>query len=520
MADQPLIDISPENWRIVQETLQRHVPDREVWAFGSRAKWTAKEYSDLDIAVIGDEPLSLGVMAELNEAFQESALPFKVDVVDWAAIRPTFRTVVEKDRVVLATPSHHKVLALSDIAEVVMGRSPSGDMCNSLGDGVPLLNGPTEFGLHHPTPVQHTTDAKKLAKVGDLLFCVRGSTTGLMNWADQPYAIGRELAAIRGKAGYPNAYVKAVIQHQLDELLTIATGATFPNVSRHMICAIKAPSISPQQATEIAKIFETIDGKILLLRETSASLEAIAQSLFKSWFVDFDPVRAKAEGREPEGVPPGIAELFPGEFDDSEIGEIPKGWKACRLDEVCEINPARRVSKGIQAPYLEMSALPTQGHRPETPVVREFSSGTKFINGDTLLARVTPCLENGKTAYVDCLRDGETGWGSTEYIVLRPKKELPTYWAYLISRHEPFRQFAIQAMVGTSGRRRVEVSRLAQYVVAVPNSDIVRAFASAIEPIQQRIAANDDSAKSLSMIRDALLPKLMSGKLRVEATNA
>jgi type I restriction enzyme S subunit len=101
MADQPPIDISPENWQIVRDILQRLVPDREVWAFGSRAKWTAKEYSDLDIAFMGDEPLSIGVVADLNEAFQESALPFKVDVVDWAAITPSFRKVVESSKVLL-----------------------------------------------------------------------------------------------------------------------------------------------------------------------------------------------------------------------------------------------------------------------------------------------------------------------------------------------------------------------------------------------------------------------------------
>ena len=86
MADQPLIDISQENWLIVRNILQRYVPDREGWAFGSRAKWTAKEFSDLDIAIIGDEPLSIGLMAEIREAFQESPLPFKIGIVDWASI--------------------------------------------------------------------------------------------------------------------------------------------------------------------------------------------------------------------------------------------------------------------------------------------------------------------------------------------------------------------------------------------------------------------------------------------------
>ena len=99
MVDQPLIDISPENWRIVRDILQRYVPDREVWAFGSRAKWTAKEFSDLDIAIIGDKPLSIALTADMREAFQESALPFKVDIVDWANITPSFRQVIQAAKI-------------------------------------------------------------------------------------------------------------------------------------------------------------------------------------------------------------------------------------------------------------------------------------------------------------------------------------------------------------------------------------------------------------------------------------
>ena len=99
MVDQPLIDISPENWQIVREILQRYVPDREVWAFGSRAKWTAKEFSDLDIAIIGDKPLSIALTADLREAFQESALPFKIDIVDWANITPSFRQVIQAAKI-------------------------------------------------------------------------------------------------------------------------------------------------------------------------------------------------------------------------------------------------------------------------------------------------------------------------------------------------------------------------------------------------------------------------------------
>ena len=114
-----------------------------------------------------------------------------------------------------------------------MGQSPKGTTCNTSGEGVPLLNGPTEFGNFNPIPTQFTTSPTKFADIGDVLFCVRGSTTGRMNFSDQQYCIGRGLAAIRGINGYPTRFVKFVIDYYLLDLLNICTGSTFPNLSRN-----------------------------------------------------------------------------------------------------------------------------------------------------------------------------------------------------------------------------------------------------------------------------------------------
>src|SRR5207302_340486 len=179
--------------------------------------------------------------------------------------------------------------------------------------------------------------------------------------------------------------------------------------------------ISDQRA--IAHILGTRDDKIELNRRTSETLEAMARALFKSWFVDFDPVRAKADGRDP-GLPKPLADLFPDSFEDSELGEIPEGWRLAPLPDTIDVNPPRVLRKGIEAPYLDMANMPTRGHSPDVLVDRAFGSGMRFRNGDTLVARITPCLENGKTAFVDFLEAGEIGWGSTEYIVLRPKPPL------------------------------------------------------------------------------------------------
>ena len=133
-------------------------------------------------------------------------------------------------------PLGWKVVPFSDIATIIMGQSPQSEDCNNNGIGEPLLNGPTEFGFYSPSPVQWTTNGKKHCIKGDLLFCVRGSTTGRMNWANQQYAIGRGLAAIHHKSDCAlNWLIKAMIDNNLQELLSAATGSTFPNVGKDLL---------------------------------------------------------------------------------------------------------------------------------------------------------------------------------------------------------------------------------------------------------------------------------------------
>lgn len=296
-----------------------------------------------------------------------------------------------------------------------------------------------------------------------------------------------------------------------------ASGSTVKHTSPSRICDYEfdLPGVHEQQ--EVADTLDTLEARIDLLRQTNATLESIAQALFKSWFIDFDPVRAKAEGREPEGMDEETAALFPDAFEESALGAIPKGWCVGTLVDAVDINPARSLTRGAEAPYLEMANAPTAGHRPiERVGLRAFGSGCKFRNGDALLAKITPCLENGKSAYVDFLDDGAVGWGSTEFIVMRSKPLLPEYGAYLLARCEPFRLFAIQAMTGTSGRQRVDLGRLAQFPMALPpNPSIAQATASTFGALQARIASNDEQAKVLAELRDALLPRLVSGRLRI-----
>jgi type I restriction enzyme S subunit len=276
---------------------------------------------------------------------------------------------------------------------------------------------------------------------------------------------------------------------------------------------IALPLLAEQKA--IAAVLRALDDKIELNRRMNATLEAMARALFQGWFVDFDPVRAKLDTRPPAGLDPATAALFPEHLEDSPLGHIPKGWAAIPLPEAVEVNPRRTLKAGTIAPYLDMKNLPTQGHSADKVVDREFSSGTKFQNGDTLLARITPCLENGKTGYVDFLEDGQVGWGSTEYIVLAPKPPLPPQFGYLLARTDALRTYAIQNMTGTSGRQRVPSECFNNFLIAVPPPAIARRFDELTAPLMAKIKANADQSRTLSTLRDTLLPKLLSGELRV-----
>ena len=253
----------------------------------------------------------------------------------------------------------------------------------------------------------------------------------------------------------------------------------------------------------------------------SQTLEEICRALFKFWFVDFGPVRAKAEarwkkGKSLPGMPAEMWDLWPSEFEESEIGEIPKGWKVGPISSVVEVNPERCLAKGEVAPYVEMGQLPTSSARVAGWVDRAFASGGRFRNGDVLVARITPCLENGKTAYVDFLDGSKIGWGSTEFLILSARAPLAPQWAYCLARTEDFRMHLIQNMTGTSGRQRAPAACLDSFVVAIPTGKIASRFGQFVTPWFERLKANDDESSTLAVVRDAFLPKLLSGEIRVK----
>ena len=398
--------------------------------------------------------------------------------------------------------------------------------------GVPLISvreiGHGTFHIDSKTPRVGTATVARLPEYllaeGDIVFARKGGIErcALVRKPQAGWFLGSDGIRLRPPATCDARYLAYSLQTTSTKewLLQHSTGSTMASLNGVTIgrLPISLRRFSEQQT--VADFLELLDDRITLLRETNVTLEAIAQALFKSWFVDFDPVRAKMEGRTPEGMDEATAALFPDSFEATELGAVPRGWRALPLAEAVEINPTRKLKKGELAPYLDMASVGTQGHVAEATVLREMGSGSKFVNGVTLLARITPCLENGKTAFVDFLPEGKTGWGSTEFVVLRPKTPLPDYFAYLLCRHGAFREFAIQSMSGTSGRQRIQNDVLGRYPVVVPTIEIAKVFGETVSALQQRIAANHASSQTLATLRDTLLPRLISGQLRLPKAQA
>ncbi len=288
--------------------------------------------------------------------------------------------------------------------------------------------------------------------------------------------------------------------------------AAVPGVNRNHLHELETaiPPIAEQKA--IAHILGTLDDKIELNRKTKETLEAMAKALFKSWFVDFDPVRAKTEGR-PTGLPAEISDLFPDSFEDSELGEIPSGWRDGEIQDIAELNPETWGSrnKPLSVRYLDLSNV----KHGKIDSIEEYqwedapSRARRILKtGDTVVGTVRP----GNGSYCLIGEDGITG--STGFAVLRPKNKNDSAFVYLGScSKENIDRLAHLADGGAYPAVRPEL--VAQTPIIIAPRDLLDCFSRSVSPLFAAAEERKQSSKLLCQARDALLPKLISGEIRI-----
>lgn len=275
-----------------------------------------------------------------------------------------------------------------------------------------------------------------------------------------------------------------------------ASGATVRHTSPGRIksCKVRYPSTVSEQV-RIADVLSAYDDAIENNRKRIALLEEATRLLYGEWFVYL---------------------RFPGHQHVKVVDRVPDGWERVSASEAFQVNPTTPRGERDGITYVPMAALSEAGmlidKRPFER--RRESTSVRFRNGDTLFARITPCLENGKTGFVQFLGPDEVACGSTEFIILRGRR-VSNYFVYLTARQPDFRENAIRSMTGSSGRQRVQPSCFDRYSVRVPPQYLASAFDEHVAPIFRQVRVLDQQNQGLAEARDLLLPRLMNGELAV-----
>ena len=511
--------------------------------FGSRATGTNTVSSDVDIALFGDR-LTLTDQARLAAALDEIPMAQSVDLVLHDSVPSrTWQEHIRRQGIEwYRRPTRDEGCGTSpnfgspaDWTSMNLGRA-----CTKIGSGatprggkdVYLPSGPYALirsqnvlndGFRHGGLAyigeQH---ASKLAGVEvldrDVLVNITGDSVARVCQVDPmvlPARVNQHVAIIRPDPtkldpGFLR-YFLVCPETQARLLSWAGSGGTRNALTKGMIEAFDVPvpeDVAEQRA--IAHILGTLDDKIELNRRMNKTLEAMARALFQSWFVDFDPVRAKMEGRD-TGLPQDIADLFPDRLVDSEMGEIPEGWEVASLGDVAAlrrkgIDPA---SEASDTPYIGLADMPRGSIAltdwGETGSVSSRKSA--FKAGDILFGKLRPYFHKVGIAPVD-------GLCSTDIVVLGARK--PKWSAFVLAcvSSSAFVAHTSQTATGTK-MPRTSWQAMRRYELGRPTDTMASEFQRTVSPMLRRIVSNIHESRTLTALRDALLPKLISGEIRV-----
>ena len=333
-------------------------------------------------------------------------------------------------------------------------------------------------------------DAEKyLLKPNDIVFARTGNSTGrsyFYDGSDGELVYAGFLIKFSLDSAKVNPRILKYYTHSkpyYDWVKSFGTGSTRGNINAKTYGNM--PIILPPRDIQdrIVDILKSLDDKIEINRQINDNLEQQGQALFEEYVMNLNKPRTQL------------------------------------LSDYALINPTRTIAKGRAARCIEMSSLPTKGTFPSDWTFKEYNGGMKFRNGDTIMARITPCLENGKTAYINFLDENEVAFGSTEYIVLSAHEGFCSELLYFLARYDDFVSYAVSHMNGSSGRQRVSGNDIANYVMPEITNKTMDVVSEKLHGIMEVIKNNSLESRRLAEIRDALLPRLMSGELSVEEMN-
>jgi len=402
-----------------------------------------------------------------------------------------------------------------DVALPVKGSIVSGPFGSNIGsrffvdDGVPVIRG-NNLTFGHRRFVDDgfvfLTEEKAVefkncqAIEGDLVFTAAGTIgqVGIIPAGTRfdRYIISNKQLRVRSDKSKVNPlflFLWFTSPGMRQHIINKNSGSTIPLINLGILRGLPVPLPPLEIQNRIVDYLSTYDDLIENNRRRMALLEESARLLYREWFVRL---------------------RFPGYEHTPIVDGVPQGWERVPTPDAIEINPKIKLSDDEKHWFVGMANLQTDSMVIQGAAMRDGRSGPKFQNGDTLLARITPCLENGKTGFVDFMADGEAGRGSTEFIVLRSNRVTPEF-VYCLTRTYEFRGNAIKSMIGSSGRQRVQESCFEKFMVYVPPPALLRLFSEFAAPAFVQVKNLAAQNQKLRAARDLLLPRLMSGELAV-----
>ena len=480
-----------------------HVPGVEVWAYGSRVTGKSHKGSDLDLVLRGPDLKRIpgGQLMDLIEALEESNVPIIVQAHDWTRLPERFHREIEREYVVLVEKKEWKIVTLRDLGTIITGKTPSTRRKTNFGGQIPFV---TPRDLDDVRMIYKTerclTDAgaytvkNAVIPANTVMVSCIGSDMGKAAIAGKRCVTNQQINSIIINDKFDYRYIYYSLSTRKDELRDQAGGSAVPILNKGHFGDIEIylPPLPEQRI--IAHILGTLDDKIELNRRMNETLEEMARALFKSWFVDFDPVRAKMEGRD-TGLPSDVASLFPDRLVESELGEIPEGWEVKGLGELIEL----AYGKALKADDRKNGSIPVYGSNGQVGWHdKKLAAGPGIVVG-----------RKGNPGIVTWAHSDFFPIDTTFYVV--PKntdQELPFLFFALTAQDLP--SIAADSAVPGLNRNLAYMNR--QLVSDKQVIDEFNHYASEIFTRRHRL---EEESRTLAALRDALLPKLMSGELWV-----
>ncbi len=402
-----------------------------------------------------------------------------------------------------------KKVKLSEIANIKMGQSPSGDTCNDIGNGIALLNGPAEFTSYYPVPKQYTIDGKRFSDKGEILFCVRGSTTGRMNWGDQKYALGRGLASISHKNGNEyNHFLKFLLQSNLKSLLNAANGSTFPNLTSDILASFELNVPEEKTQKTISFFLQSIDSKIELNNRINSELEAMAKTLYDYWFVQFDFPHKNGKPYKTSGGTLVWSEKLK--------REIPEGWEVKKIGKILKTSLGGTPSTKVKE-YWENGKISwlNSGEIANFPIIDSElkiteaaikNSATDLLPKGSVMLSITRHLRPSILGISACANQSVIG--------ILEKDDIKCYFLY------PYLQNEIpRLMEMRSGAQQPHINKeiVDESFILLPNNEteLLKKYNAHAGHFYESIINNAFQNQKLTELRDWLLPMLMNGQVKV-----